>query len=80
MKFKVKKDFSWAHRGIDVVAYQAGDDLESDDEDLIKVATTEGWIAKPARGGNKTNIDPDNQSDNKDGDPSGGEGKDGESD
>lgn len=51
MKLKVKIDFSWAHRGIDVVNYTAGDEIETDDQDLINVAMKEGWVVKP-RGGN----------------------------
>lgn len=68
MKLKVKKDFSWAHRGIDVVEYKAGDDIEIDDDDLIKVAIAEGWVAKPA-GGGKKNGDQDDKSDSKNGNP-----------
>lgn len=43
---KVKKAFKWAHRHVDVKEYAVGDFIETDDEDLIRVATEEGWAAK----------------------------------
>ena len=43
---KVKKAFKWAHRHVDVKEYAKGDFIETDDEDLIKVSTDEGWTAK----------------------------------
>lgn len=39
------KAFAWAHRGIDVQRYSAGQAIDTDDADLIAVATTEGWAA-----------------------------------
>lgn len=45
--FKIKQDFKWAHRNVDVVEYKAGDDLDTDDQELIDVATAEGWIEVP---------------------------------
>lgn len=44
MKLKAKKNFSWAHRGCDVVDYAAGEIIETDDADLIEVATREDWV------------------------------------
>lgn len=38
------KDFSWAHRGVEVEHYQAGQEIDTDDVDLIRVATDEGWV------------------------------------
>ncbi len=75
MKVKVKKDFSWAHRGIDVVEYKAGETIEIDDPDLIKVAGDEGWIEKQKGSGAKQGDKPASQGDNPspDGD-SGGDG------
>lgn len=46
MKFKVKKPFSWAHRGVEIVNYATGEEIETDDADLIDVATSEQWIEK----------------------------------
>lgn len=43
MKLVAKQDFSWAHEHVRVVTYKAGDEIETDDEDLISVARTEGW-------------------------------------
>lgn len=49
MKLKATKDFSWAHRGVRVEAFKAGQVFDTDDADLINVAKAEGW-AKPASG------------------------------
>jgi hypothetical protein len=45
--FTIEQDFSWAHNHVDVKTYTKGDTLETDDQDLIDVATVEGWI-RPA--------------------------------
>lgn len=47
MKFTVKTEFKWAHHGTDVVSYKAGSDLETDDQELIKVGLDEDWLEKP---------------------------------
>lgn len=47
MKMKATTDFSWAHRGVDIENFEAGQVFETDDKDLIRVAKSEGW-AKPA--------------------------------
>lgn len=49
MKLKVIKDFKFAHRGCDVVEYQAGTEIDATDEQLIEVALKEKWVTK-ARG------------------------------
>ena len=46
MKLTVKKPFSWAHKGVTVVAYEAGQTIETEDQDLIDVSTKEGWTSK----------------------------------
>jgi hypothetical protein len=56
MKLTVKKPFSWAHKGVTVVAYEAGQTIETDDQDLIDVSTKEGWTSK-ARGPAKPAVD-----------------------
>lgn len=48
MAMKIKKGFSWAHRGVEVREYRAGDDLKTDDQELITVAKREGWIEESA--------------------------------
>jgi hypothetical protein len=60
MQLKVTKPFTWAHRGVEVKEYAAGDlDTDAIDQpdvaDLIEVATREGWATedgddKPKRG------------------------------
>lgn len=47
MKLKITKDFAFAHRGCDVVQYQAGTEVETDDQELIETALTEKWAVKP---------------------------------
>jgi len=49
MKLIAQTDFSWAHRGVEVEQFAAGAEIDTDDEDLIEVATAEGW-ATPADG------------------------------
>lgn len=49
MKLIAQKNFSWAHRGVEVEHFEAGAEIETDDEDLIEVSTAEGWTA-PADG------------------------------
>ena len=46
MLLKANQDFSWAHRGVRVEHYAAGQAFETEDEDLIKVSTKEGWAEK----------------------------------
>ena len=49
MKLIAQKNFSWAHRGVEVEHFEAGVEIETDDEDLIEVSMAEGWTA-PADG------------------------------
>lgn len=44
MKFKITKDFKFAHRGVEVKEYTAGGEIETEDADLVSVATREGWV------------------------------------
>lgn len=46
MQLKAKKPFSWAHRGVQVEEYEAGQIIETEDSDLIAVATAEGWAER----------------------------------
>lgn len=48
MKLRITKDFLFAHRGTDVVAYTAGQVIECDDSELLRVAMDEGWAAMAA--------------------------------
>jgi hypothetical protein len=47
MKLKIKTTFLFAHRGVDCREYTEGAVVETDDPDLVEVATREGW-AVPA--------------------------------
>lgn len=44
MKLKVLKNFSWAHRHVHVKEYVKGQVIDTEDEDLIAVATKEKWV------------------------------------
>jgi len=44
MKLIVKQDFSWAHEHVRVKSYASGDEIETDDADLIAVGIAEGWV------------------------------------
>ena len=46
MKLTVKKPFSWAHRGVTVERFEAGQTIETEDQDLIDVSTKECWTSK----------------------------------
>ena len=52
MKLNIIKTFSFAHNGYDVREYVEGEEIETDDEALIRVSTTEGW-AEPVDGESK---------------------------
>ena len=49
MKLKAAKDFSWAHQGVRIQHYAKGEEIETEDKDLIAVATQEGWVRKLGR-------------------------------
>lgn len=46
MKLKITKSFFFAHRGCDVVQYTAGQEVDTEDQDLIDTALTEKWATK----------------------------------
>jgi hypothetical protein len=46
MKLKCKQPFAWAHRGVEVEHFEAGQVIETQDPDLIAVATAEGWASE----------------------------------
>lgn len=46
MQLKVKKAFKWAHRHVEVQEFEVGEVIDTEDEDLIRVATDEGWVSK----------------------------------
>jgi len=46
MKLKITKSFPFAHRGCDVVQYTAGQEVDTEDQDLIDTALTEKWATK----------------------------------
>jgi len=46
MELKAKKPFSWAHQGVRIEEFQAGQPIETDDADLIAVSLHEGWTEK----------------------------------
>lgn len=43
MKLNVIAGFSWAHRGVLVEHFAEGQQIETEDQDLVDVATREGW-------------------------------------
>jgi hypothetical protein len=54
MKLTATQDFSWAHRGVEVEEFKKGAVIETEDADLIKVATDEGWAKKSGKADAKT--------------------------
>lgn len=51
MKLIAKQDFSWAHRGVQIEEFKKGQEIDTDDQDLIKVSTEQGWASKTRKGG-----------------------------
>ena len=57
----VKKDFTYFHKGYDRRDYVTGDVIDTDDEEMTEVATSQRWAAaeelddqpKPAQRGRK---------------------------
>jgi hypothetical protein len=43
MNLKIKTEFVFAHRGVELKTYTAGEVVETNDEQLIEVAIAEGW-------------------------------------
>lgn len=54
MKLKVKTPFKWAHQGVRVEEFEAGQVIETDDQDLIDVSQEQGWTVRPR---NRTKAD-----------------------
>ena len=42
-KFKVLKDFPYYHGGHHRVDFKSGDVIDTDDEEMIEVAISQGW-------------------------------------
>jgi len=49
MKLTVIKEFDWAHRGVEIEKFEKGAVIDTEDADLIKVATDEGWAKKSGK-------------------------------
>lgn len=43
MKYKILKDFDFAHGGCDVKSHKAGDEAEFDEPEFHRIAIAEGW-------------------------------------
>lgn len=42
MQLKIKRGFLWAFRGCDVVSFESGQTVDTEDQDLINVSVHEG--------------------------------------
>ena len=40
---KAKQDFTYFHRGYDRADYKAGDEIDTDDEEMIEVVISQQW-------------------------------------
>lgn len=65
MKLQILKSFSFAHDGIRVEHYVADTEVETEDPELVKVATKEKW-AKLVKGDPAENKSLGNSPENKD--------------
>lgn len=45
-KLKILADFKFAHRGVEIAEYTKGSEIDTDDVDLVEVATCEKWAKK----------------------------------
>lgn len=62
MQLKAIKDFSWAHRHVEIREYKVDDIIDTEDQDLIEVSTREGWaIDAAAEGAPETAAKPPKQ-------------------
>ena len=57
MKLKVIKPFDWAHQNVRVESFAKGQTIETEDEDLIRVATEEGWVQRSRASSKDTSTD-----------------------
>lgn len=78
MKLKITKAFAFAHRGCDVVQYTAGQEVDTEDQELIDTALAEKWATKArearqnkAQTGAPENKGADDAESEADGDPDG---------
>jgi len=46
MKLKTILPFDWAHGGVKVEHFPVGAEIETEDEDLARVSTGEGWTVE----------------------------------
>lgn len=46
MKLKIVQDFLYFHGGCNRVDYAAGQDVETDDAEMVDVAVANGWAKK----------------------------------
>lgn len=57
MKLTIKKNFTYWHGGCNAVTYEEGQEVEVEDEEMIAVATSEGWAASEEAKKTKANKD-----------------------
>ena len=48
MKLTITKDFTYWHKGCNRADYLAGQEVETDDQEMIAVALAEGWATDGA--------------------------------
>lgn len=47
MQITFTRSIAWAHRGVEIVHYAAGQTIDTDDAELASVALREGWAQAP---------------------------------
>lgn len=68
-KLKITKTFPFAHRGCEVVTYQAGTEIDTDDQELIDTILAEKWGHRPRiRSASKPDGTPQTDGDDQDDD------------
>jgi hypothetical protein len=46
MKLIAEINFQWAHKGVSIESFEKGQEIETDDADLIEVSMKEGWASE----------------------------------
>ena len=49
MQLKAKQDFTWAHNGVRIESFEKGQEIETEDLDLIEVSVREGWAEQQSK-------------------------------
>lgn len=61
MRLQITETFKFAHRGVEVREYQAGNTVDTDDQELVDISTREGWAKAELEGAPAADHAPENK-------------------